>query len=53
MSASGFNKKCDNILVFSNTKKHTTGVISGIGNGYTFGAPDSPWILVEFVLLNL
>ena len=41
MSASGFNKKCDNILVFSNTKKHTTGVISGIGTGYASGAPES------------
>jgi hypothetical protein len=39
-------------LVFSNTRKHTTGVISGIGTGYTSGAPDSPWILMEFVLLN-
>ena len=41
MSASGFNEKRDNILVFSNTKKHTTGVISGIGTGYTSGAPES------------
>jgi len=42
MSASGFNKKADNILVSSNTRKHTTGVTSGTGTVYLSGASESP-----------
>ena len=30
------------LSIFKYIKKHTTDVISGIGNGYTSGAPDSP-----------
>jgi len=42
MSASGFNKKAGNILVSSNTRKHTTGVTSGTGTVYPSGASESP-----------
>ena len=50
MSASGFNKKADTILVSSNIRKHTTGATSGTGTVYLSAASE---FLVEFVLLNL
>jgi len=44
-------QKSDNILVFLNTWKHTTGDTSGTGTVYPSGAPASPRNLVEYVFV--